>query len=85
MGCAIGYSLMISPIGAKSLVTGLNLFLPEDDRQPADAVVVLGRGDLLEKERSQRALDPASAMTQGAGRIPLPPIQLSSPPTFSVV
>ncbi len=36
-------------------VNGLEHFLPTDDGQRADAIVILGRGDLAEKERSQIA------------------------------
>jgi len=55
IGFAFAYLLIISPVGAKLLVKGLNLFLPRDDGQPADAIVILGRGNLLEQERNQRA------------------------------
>lgn len=55
IGLTVIYLLMISPVGARLLVKGLTLFLPRDDGQPVDAVVVLGRGNLLPEERVQRA------------------------------
>lgn len=55
--CAVIYLLMISPVGIRLLVKGLTLFLPRDDGQPVDAVVVLGRGNVLPEERIRRAAE----------------------------
>ena len=51
----IAYLLIISPLGAALTMGGLTVFLPADDGQPADAVVVLGRGSLQPIERTQQA------------------------------
>lgn len=57
LGLAIAYLVLISPVGAAVAVEGLHCFLPVDDGRPVDAVVLLGRGTLLEGERSQKALE----------------------------
>lgn len=54
-GLAIAYLFLISPVGAAVAVEGLNQFLPADDGKPVDAIVILGRGNFLESERSQTA------------------------------
>lgn len=51
----IGYLLLISPIGATATTQSLTLFLSPDIGQAADAIVILGRGSLAEKERAQAA------------------------------
>jgi uncharacterized SAM-binding protein YcdF (DUF218 family) len=55
VGLAVAYLFIISPPGAALAVEGLNSFLPVDQGQTADAIVVLGRGPLLNEERSQKA------------------------------
>lgn len=55
LSIALAYSLLISPLGASFSVTSLTLFLPADQGQSADAIVVLGRGTLAEYERCQLA------------------------------
>lgn len=52
---SIAYLLLISPLGATVTTQGLTLFLPPDVGQPADAIVVLGRGPLAEQARAQAA------------------------------
>jgi len=49
------YLVAISPVGAALAMGGLKLFLPTDDGQPADAVVVLGRGSFQAVERTEKA------------------------------
>lgn len=53
---SITYLIVISPVGAFITTQGLTLFLPPDVGQPADAIVVLGRGRLAEQERVQAAV-----------------------------
>ncbi|MBF2026245.1 MAG: YdcF family protein [Oscillatoriales cyanobacterium C42_A2020_001] len=49
------YLLIISPVGAVLAMSGLTTFLPSDDGQPADALVILGRGRLQAVERTRQA------------------------------
>lgn len=56
VAAAIGvYIFLISPMGADAALFGLRLPLPQDDGQPADVAVVLGRGPLLRYDRSNAA------------------------------
>lgn len=55
VGLALSYSLLISPVGAKLSVKGLTLPIPPDTGQPADAIVILGRGRLAFKARTETA------------------------------
>jgi len=55
VGLAVAYLFIISPPGAALAIEGLNSFLPVDQGQTADAIVVLGRGPFLNDERSQKA------------------------------
>ncbi len=57
VGLAIAYLVLISPPGATFAVAGLSCFLPADDGKPAEAIVILGRGTLLEPERADQAAD----------------------------
>lgn len=55
--CALGlaYSLLISPLGATLVTQGLMVFLPAYQGQPADAIIILGRGTLAEQARAATA------------------------------
>lgn len=83
----VAYGVLISPVGAVITTEGLGLFLEADVGQPADAIVVLGRGPLAEQERALAAVElwqgkraPIILMT-GRGEAP----RLSEQITFSGV
>lgn len=61
---ALTYLVIISPAGAALAVRGLTLWLPPDSGKTADAIVVLGRGPLLNPR-----VDVAAQLWQ-AGRAP---------------
>lgn len=51
------YSLGLSPLGAKLGGEGLSRLIPRDSGQPADAIVVLGRGSDFRPSRARVAAD----------------------------
>ena len=82
-GLSLGYLILISPVGAFATTQGLMLLLAPDAGQPADAIVVLGRGPLAEQERAQAAVNLWRAkrapviLTTGRGEAPRLSAQLT--------
>ncbi|WOD39471.1 YdcF family protein [Nodosilinea sp. E11] len=57
VGLLLLYGLGLSPLGGQAGAAGLTLLIPPDNGQPADAIVVLGRGGELRASRAQVAAD----------------------------